>query len=98
MKQHKGPLVYIVGLRGQPRYCKIGVTSDIEKRLKQLAAGSPFKAYLFSDFLFSSSTHAFRVETESHAALRNLRVHGEWFKIDPSVAREAIKPIAAQYQ
>lgn len=57
---------------------KIGITTDEEKRLKQLRTGNPNFWYLF---IFEID-NALITELELHTLFENKRIKGEWFALD----------------
>lgn len=98
MPRHKQQGVYIVGLRKSLTYCKVGVTSDMERRLTQLSTGSPFIPYLYHLFEISDMSKAFKIESQAHKELEEWRVSGEWFKLRPEDAMKRIKNLAGGYK
>lgn len=83
--------VYIVGLKKQPRFCKVGVTANIERRLIALSTGSPFIPYLYHHYKVDHSKSTYRLENDAHKILSEHRVGGEWFKLPPGEVHERIK-------
>jgi hypothetical protein len=69
--------------------CKVGITTDYKKRLKQLKTGNPFFKYLA---VFTSERAAL-TEIEIHTKFSNKRVQGEWFDL----SQQDIKWIMDEY-
>lgn len=58
---------------------KVGVASNIEKRLKSLQTGNPYKLELLCFIECSNSKEAYNLESFIHYELKNRRIRGEWF-------------------
>jgi predicted GIY-YIG superfamily endonuclease len=71
--------VYVIGPKAGPY--KIGISRDINKRLRDLGSGSPVRLFLMWKQLFSDRVDARAVEAELHNALASSWSHGEWFDI-----------------
>lgn len=68
--------LYIIGGINKPY--KIGITKDINQRLKTLQTGYPFELIIHHKIEMSSEK-ARLVESEVHKMLRHKQSHGEWF-------------------
>lgn len=68
--------VYILSANG---YFKIGVTTNINKRIKALQTGCPFKIELVA--LLKTDEH-YKIESELHIGLEPYQTYGEWFLLD----------------
>jgi hypothetical protein len=80
--------LYIIGTKsGEP--LKIGVTTDIQGRIRSLQTSHPKKLRLLKSWTLSIES-VYRIETLSHAMLGILRLNGEWFGCSLD---EAIKEI-----
>jgi hypothetical protein len=68
--------------------CKVGVASNIKKRLKGLQTGSGEELFVHSVFAAANRGTAFRVEKFAHRRLQENRMVGEWFNVfaDDAVA------------
>ena len=86
--------VYVVGLVGLPGYCKVGISSDLAKRLTALSTGTPFVPYVAHSLSVAKYVLARNIEMQCHHALRNFRVNGEWFKIEPKKAWEKVRELS----
>ena len=62
-------------------YVKIGITTNIENRLKALQSGCPYKLRLHSAVVLCTEHLAGVVERHLHHKFRKSRVNGEWFKL-----------------
>jgi predicted GIY-YIG superfamily endonuclease len=69
---------------------RIGVTADLERRLKlyHYGAGQPFT--LFRHFLVESREQAVLVEAWVHHNLSEHRLFGEWFNVHPIEAVDEV--------
>lgn len=68
--------IYIIKCYDDELYYKIGITNDIDKRLKTLKTGNNNELEVI--FLFQSE-YASKVESKIHFLYKNKRVKGEWF-------------------
>jgi predicted GIY-YIG superfamily endonuclease len=95
-----GAVVYVVSLKGVRKKCKVGVSADVAKRVKQLATGSPFEIVLSYVMDVYSMELAYRAEKKIHESLKQYRGNGEWFNLAPyeaatvanDVVEEVLKP------
>lgn len=81
---YKNPLIgkiYIIKAIGTNRI-KIGFSDDPEKRIKQLATGSPYPLQLLKVFEGTQQQ-----ERRIHARFTEYRVTGEWFELDGDLAQ-----------
>lgn len=61
--------------------CKVGVSDNPAKRLKQLQTGNPKKLKIVDTFEVPRKEIAFKVEKEAHSKIQSLyEKRGEWFK------------------
>ncbi|WP_376960079.1 GIY-YIG nuclease family protein [Azospirillum sp. A26] len=80
--------VYVIGPESGP--LKIGISSDINKRLAALQTGSADKLSVhYSTDIPDGKARA--VEAAAHAMLRERRKSGEWFDITLDEAQDAIR-------
>lgn len=68
--------VYLMGNR-EYGLVKIGFSNNPEQRLKELQTGCPFPISIFTSFKGS-----LKREKQLHHQYKDLRVNGEWFKIE----------------
>lgn len=74
------------GLKSNP--LKIGVTDNIENRVKKLQTGCPFPLNVICMVTIESKSEAFKRESDLLFKLRNERMMGEWFK--PQIRRSKL--------
>lgn len=67
-----------VGVNNAP--IKIGITNDLDGRLRALQTGSPHRYTVVGLQKFADRAGAFRRETALHRQFAHLRLEGEWFK------------------
>lgn len=60
---------------------KIGVTDNVQNRIKQLQTGNPAEIFLVMHFECNSREHAFNLEKTIHEILKGQRLFGEWFSV-----------------
>ena len=71
------PCVYFIS-DGQG-HCKIGVASDLEKRLSALQVGSAYELSVIHAIYTEAIDDAYVIESEYHAILGSKNIRGEWF-------------------
>jgi hypothetical protein len=76
--------------------CKIGISGNVEKRLKQLQTGhsSPLKIF-HSVLIERDDVHI--LEKTIHKTLVHLKLKGEWFNIDAVAATQEIDYAVMRY-
>ena len=72
-------VVYFIAMRGADRI-KIGFTTDLKARIKQLCTGTPDKIDVLLTVPGTVS-----LERELHARFAADRLHGEWFRRSPAI-------------
>lgn len=75
-QKQQRPLVYLIRAENGP--IKIGVTSNIEKRVQQLTAIIPLEIELL--FIIKSD-NALALEASLHSEYSDRRIKGEWFRL-----------------
>ncbi len=60
---------------------KIGVTTDIERRIVELQTGNPYKLICKALIPCDDKTQAYHLESFFHKQFKKNRMMGEWFKI-----------------
>ncbi len=60
-------------------YCKIGIATDIEQRVKQLQTGNARKLEVLH---YEKVRNAKKIESKLHKKMKHKRLSGEWFDID----------------
>ena len=80
------PCVYVIGEMHGTGPVKVGVTTDVDHRLKQLQTGSPVPLSVLVRYAADTKREAHRLECSIHKLLDP--VHGEWF--DRGSVRDAI--------
>lgn len=71
-------------------FCKIGVTGNLKKRLKQYRIHCPLEVQM----AFVQEVHpdsVFKLESAVHDLLKDKRTHGEWFHMKLEAATKAIE-------
>ncbi len=76
--------VYFVA-QAQSNFIKIGATTDVVARLKQLQTGNPQRLIIMRVIEFETIEDARWVETILHRRYRSLKLgaYGEWFAVSP---------------
>ena len=76
MKQQH--VVYVF-LTSCGRYAKIGVTTDLERRVKSVQTGCPLEIRVKRIVVCDSRSEAYRLEKRLHQICADAHKHGEWF-------------------
>ncbi len=63
---------------------KIGVTSNLESRIKQIQTGNPYKIIILRTYNEQKSNIEF-LEKKLHLLFDNFRLNGEWFKFHDNI-------------
>lgn len=79
---------FVYFIKATNNLIKIGVTKNVESRLKSLQTGSPGKLELIGSI---ETAKAYELESELHEKYRELRVSGEWFNIGLSEVSKEIE-------
>lgn len=87
--------VYVIE-HGDTGYCKIGISTNLPRRLAHLQSGTPFVLSLAYEMEFADRDRAFAVERGAHQRMTGFRARGEWFFCDPQDAIAAIEAVAKE--
>ena len=63
-------------------YCKIGISDNPKKRIKEIQVGCPHKIDHIAMIELKHRTHARLAETMFHKSFAHYRTIGEWFLFD----------------
>ncbi len=84
--------LYLIGSAAGP--IKIGVSSDVNRRLTQVQTGNATAQEVFATFRFANRREAEAMEALLHRTFGAWRVRGEWFGGEPhKLVEEVIKAI-----
>lgn len=83
--------VYVIGVTACP--VKIGVASDVPRRLATLQTGCP-DLLLVHHTIKVPEFLACEIEAEAHRAFKSRHRHGEWFGVDANEARDEVLRIS----
>lgn len=61
---------------------KIGVATNIERRLATLQTGNHLELFLLAAIKCDSKSHAYGLESMFHRMLKRHKMRGEWFRHD----------------
>jgi hypothetical protein len=78
-------VVYLI--RSGPRH-KIGITTNLNRRIDQLKAQAPYPLEVVHT---ASGKRYAQMESQLHRAYEDCRVHGEWFELDPDQVAAVIE-------
>jgi hypothetical protein len=71
--------IYLIGWNEKP--IKIGMTSNVKKRLKGLQTSCPYKLRCFGTRTYPNKAMAKKAESMLHEAFDEFRLEGEWFDL-----------------
>jgi len=74
-------------------FVKVGISSDVKKRVKALQPGNPFPIRILRTSRTRSRIKALLIERTVHNILSDDHHFGEWFKCTPERAREALSAV-----
>ena len=77
-------IVYVLKLKDKNIY-KIGVTNDLNRRLKQISPRLPFEVEVEHTI---KHNHIYNLEKELHERFSDKRMNGEWFRLNKSDLQE----------
>lgn len=86
-KAHFEVHVYILACAG---FVKIGIATDVQKRIAGLQIGNPQKIELVYTLAPCPRSEALRIEQRAHRKLKAFNASGEWFQCAPATAIAAI--------
>jgi hypothetical protein len=85
--------VYVIAHEEFKPPTKIGVSLDVQKRFGALQSSNPAKLTLFDAFITESMRIAEAVEREFKSQMKDKKIRGEWFDIQPEAAYEKLREI-----
>lgn len=83
--------VYAITNKAFPHHVKIGRAFDPEARLGGYQTGCPFRDYRIEHAVYFEDCHT--AEKDMHDRLSSLRAEGEWFRLTPEQAEQAINQL-----
>ena len=89
----KSDKVYVLKHIGFEGFYKIGITNNINKRIKQLSNGSPLGVEKIAEF---QSNDAKKTESLIHDKLNEQRRNGEWFELTKEQLSMTLKLIESE--
>lgn len=86
--------LYVIGLRDDDGsalpYSKIGISDNVERRIKGIATSQPFEVFCAFRRPFESRRSALDAEIFMHSKLYDFRRRLEWFDIHPDDAKAEV--------
>lgn len=74
---------------------KIGISTDINRRIQGLQTASPFKVICVA--YYKTEESARKVESQLHTLFKQYRLEGEWFDFKGKFTQEAFDTICPRY-
>jgi predicted GIY-YIG superfamily endonuclease len=80
-RKHTEGFVYIISNSNFPTYYKVGVTQNINKRLKSYQTSSPYRNYKIEYYIFHSD--CYKAEKQIEESMKHFCTDkkNEWYKI-----------------
>src|SRR5262245_13425041 len=78
------PVVYLIAEHWDAPLCKIGVTTNLRRRLATLRRNSPFHLHVLATWPMLTPEATYRFEQYVLRRYRQYRQRGEWFKLTPA--------------
>ena len=75
--ENKG-IVYLLKIENKPQY-KIGVTNNLNRRLKQISPKMPFELKVIHTI---KDNQIYKLEEKLHNKFKDKKIKGEWFKLN----------------
>ena len=72
-------------------YYKIGVSKNVQARLKQLKTGNPNKLTIIYEKAFPDERTAYRIESKCHRMMEEKCIYREWFELSKDDLNEVIQ-------
>jgi len=88
--------IYVIGPKEPP--IKIGITGDINQRLRSLQTGHSSKLFVHHQEEITDSKTAKLFEGIIHKNLKHLQTHGEWFNLSIEDAINHVKWCIIRYE
>lgn len=86
-KRCKEGFVYIVSNKNFPNHYKVGVTTDIEKRLKSYQTSSPFRDYKVEYYIFHPNCYDAEKRVQEQMKYFALSRKNEWYEVSLEIAK-----------
>ncbi len=84
--RREGTSLYVIR---SENYCKVGIASNVEKRLEAFRAGNPHPLSLVRQYAFRSRLYALLAERTTHKVLAEYAIGREWFAAEPKLVANA---------
>ena len=85
--------VYVICPETELGHVKVGITSNIQRRLTELQTGHPERLKVYHKKQVPSRADAKRLEVMAHARMVQWRQTGEWFDVQPDFARTVVENV-----
>jgi predicted GIY-YIG superfamily endonuclease len=93
----KNGYVYIISNPAWPKWIKLGITDNLEKRLSTYQTGDPNRAYKIEYFIeINNYKEIEKILWESIKPFAKKRLN-EWYEIDKLVAKVRLQEILSDY-
>jgi hypothetical protein len=78
-------------------HCKIGFSAEPEKRLRTLQTGNSTSLVLYHTVVVPD-TRVKAFEKQMHKEINHYKVRGEWFKIEPKLAKDLLEWLVIRFE
>lgn len=90
IKRQKDGYVYIISNSNFPNYYKVGVTKDIESRLRTYQTSSPHRDYKVEHYIYHPDCYSAEVKIREKMKYFATDIKNEWFRVDLTFAKQRL--------
>lgn len=89
-KRQKEGFIYIISNSEFPNYYKIGVTSDIDNRLRTYQTSSPHRNFKLEYYIHHPDCYLAEQKIRENMRYFAKEIKNEWYKVDLSIAKSRL--------
>lgn len=89
-KRQKEGFIYIISNSEFPNYYKIGVTSDIDNRLRTYQTSSPHRNYKLEYYIYHPDCYLAEQKIRENMKYFAKSIKNEWYMVDLNIAKSRL--------
>lgn len=89
-KRQKEGFIYIISNSEFPNYYKIGVTSDINNRLRTYQTSSPHRNYKLEYYIYHPNCYLAEQKIRENMKYFAKEIKNEWYMVDLNIAKSRL--------
>lgn len=89
-KRQKEGFIYIISNSEFPNYYKIGVTSDIDNRLRTYQTSSPHRNFKLEYYIHHPDCYLAEQKIRENMKFFAQEIKNEWYKVDLGIAKSRL--------